>query len=134
MPTDPVRQVVVNALDELGERDRLSYAQRTASNEPYPPSVAEERLEEIRRGQRTAWGGIGLTSLIVLLVTPGVLLSWGVMDFWAGVLPGLLVVGWISVRKLLYYGKAEQLYALLCKQESETEPNVVSESPPMEVA
>lgn len=134
MSSTLTRSAIVDALDELGERDRLSYAQRTASDEPYPPSVVEERLEEIRRGQWTAWGGIGLTGLIVLLVTPGVLLSWGGMGFLAGVLPGLLVVGWISVRRLLYHGKAEQLYALLSKQESETEPNVVSESPPMEVA
>lgn len=134
MPTDSTRQVVVDALDELGEQDRLSYAQRTASDEPYPPSVVEERLEAIRRGLWEAWGGVGLTGLIALLVTLGVFLNWGMTDFLAGVLPGMLVVGGISVRRLRYYAKAEQLYGLLPGWEDETETKVVSESPVAEVA
>ena len=134
MSSTPTRSAIVDALDELGEREHISSAWVEAGTEPYPPSVVKERVEESRRGQWTAWGGIGLTGFIVLLATPGVLLSWGGMSPLAGALPGLLVVGWVSIQKLLYLGKAEQLYALLHNQESETEPKVVSESPPVEVA
>lgn len=118
-------------LNEVGERDWLSYAQQTASDEPYPPSVMEERLEEIRRGQWEAWGGIRLTGLIAL----GVFLGWGMTDILAGVLPGVLVVGWWgSIRRLLYYGRAEQLYVLLRGREGEPEIQMTSESPVTEVA
>lgn len=131
---NPCQQAIVDALDELGERDRLSYAQRTASDEPYPPPVVAERLETIRRGRWTAWAGLGLTGLIALLVALGVLFSWGVTDFLAGVLPGVLVVGWVSIRQLLYYGKAEQLYVLLRGWEGHGKSPTVSPSPVAEVA
>ena len=45
----PCRPALVSALDDLGERDALTYDQRTAAEMPYPSSVVDERLEALQR-------------------------------------------------------------------------------------
>ena len=76
MSADPARQVIVDALDELGERDTLSYEQRTAADEPYPPSVVEERLKTFRRSQRILRVFLGVVAGLVTLLLAGSNVGW----------------------------------------------------------
>ena len=126
MSADPARQVVVDALDELGERDTLSYEQRTAADEPYPPSVVEERLKTLRRSQRILRVFLGVMAGLVTLLLAGADVGWTLPRSLVGfellpLVPPIL----LAVYKLVEEGKAEQLYALLARVDETTDPEVV---------
>ena len=126
MSADPARQVVVDALDELGERDTLSYEQRTAADEPYPPSVVEERLKTLRRSQRILRVFLGVVAGLVTLLLAGADVGWTFPRSLVGfellpLVPPIL----LAVYKLVEEGKAEQLYALLARVDETTDPEVV---------
>jgi hypothetical protein len=126
MSADPARQVVVDALDELGERDTLSYEQRTAADEPYPPSVVEERLKTLRRSQRILRVFLGVVAGLVTLLLAGADVGWTLPRSLVGfellpLVPPIL----LAVYKLVEEGKAEQLYALLARVDETTDPEVV---------
>ena len=126
MSADPARQVVVDALDELGERDTLSYEQRTAADEPYPPSVVEERLKTLRRSQRILRVFLGVVAGLVTLLLAGVDVGWTLPRSLVGfellpLVPPIL----LAVYKLVEEGKAEQLYALLARVDETTDLEVV---------
>ncbi|PSQ72009.1 MAG: hypothetical protein BRD26_03140 [Bacteroidetes bacterium QH_1_64_81] len=126
MSADPARQVVVDALDELGERDTLSYEQRTAADEPYPPSVVEERLKTLRRSQRILRVFLGVVAGLVTLLLAGADVGWTLPRSLVGfellpLVPPIL----LAVYKLVEEGKAEQLYALLARVDETTDPKVV---------
>ena len=126
MSADPARQVVVDALDELGERDTLSYEQRTAADEPYPPSVVEERLKTLRRSQRILRVFLGVVAGFVTLLLAGVDVGWTLPRSLVGfellpLVPPIL----LAVYKLVEEGKAEQLYALLARVDETTDLEVV---------
>ena len=126
MSADPARQVVVDALDELGERDTLSYEQRTAADEPYPPSVVEERLKTLRRSQRILRVFLGVVAGLVTLLLAGADVGWNVPRSLVGfellpLVPPIL----LAVYKLIEEGKAEQLYALLARVDETTDLEVV---------
>ena len=126
MSADPARQVVVDALDELGERDTLSYEQRTAADEPYPPPVVEERLKTLRRSQRILRVFLGVVAGLVTLLLAGADVGWTLPRSLVGfellpLVPPIL----LAVYKLIEEGKAEQLYALLARVDETTDPEVV---------
>ena len=126
MSADPARQVVVDALDELGERDTLSYEQRTAADEPYPPSVVEERLKTLRRSQRILRVFLGVVAGLVTLLLAGADVGWTLPRSLVGfellpLVPPIL----LAVYKLIEEGKAEQLYALLARVDETTDLEVV---------
>ena len=126
MSADPARQVVVDALDELGERDTLSYEQRTAADEPYPPPVVEERLKTLRRSQRILRVFLGVVAGLVTLLLAGADVGWPLLRSLVGfellpLVPPIL----LAVYKLVEEGKAEQLYALLARVDETTDPEVV---------
>jgi len=126
MSADPARQVVVDALDELGERDTLSYEQRTAADEPYPPSVVEERLKTLRRSQRILRVFLGVVAGLVTLLLAGADVGWTLPRSLVGfellpLVPPIL----LAVYKLVEEGKAEQLYALLARVDETTDLEVV---------
>ena len=126
MSADPARQVVVDALDELGERDTLSYEQRTAADEPYPPSVVEERLKTLRRSQRILRVFLGVVAGLVILLLAGADVGWTLPRSLVGfellpLVPPIL----LAVYKLVEEGKAEQLYALLARVDETTDLEVV---------
>ena len=126
MSADPARQVVVDALDELGERDTLSYEQRTAADEPYPPSVVEERLKTLRRSQRILRVFLGVVAGLVTLLLAGSNVGWTLPRSLVGfellpLVPPIL----LAVYKLVEEGKAEQLYALLARVDETTDLEVV---------
>jgi hypothetical protein len=126
MSADPARQVVVDALDELGERDTLSYEQRTAADEPYPPSVVEERLKTLRRSQRILRVFLGVVAGLVTLLLAGADVGWTLPRSLVGfeLLP-LVPPIFLAVYKLVEEGKAEQLYALLARVDETTDLEVV---------
>ena len=126
MSADPARQVVVDALDELGERDTLSYEQRTAADEPYPPSVVEERLKTLRRSQRILRVFLGVVAGLVTLLLVGADVGWTLPRSLVGfeLLP-LVPPIFLAVYKLVEEGKAEQLYALLARVDETTDLEVV---------
>ena len=126
MSADPARQVIVDALDELGERDTLSYEQRTAADEPYPPSVVEERLKTLRRSQRILRVFLGVVAGLVTLLLAGSNVGWTLPRSLVGfellpLVPPIL----LAVYKLVEEGKAEQLYALLARVDETTDLEVV---------
>ena len=126
MSADPARQVIVDALDELGERDTLSYEQRTAADEPYPPSVVEERLKTLRRSQRILRVFLGVVAGLVTLLLAGADVGWTLPRSLVGfellpLVPPIL----LAVYKLVEEGKAEQLYALLARVDETTDLEVV---------
>lgn len=109
----PCRQVVIDALDDLGERDRLSYTERTSWEEPYPPSFVEERLETLRRDLRwTRRLIVGLFIFVGIASWVGMEFGWGTLWLKYGI-PGLLIPQLPTVYMLIRNGKAEALYALL---------------------
>ena len=126
MSADPARQVVVDALDELGERDTFSYEQRTAADEPYPPSVVEERLKTLRRSQRILRVFLGVVAGLVTLLLAGADVGWTLPRSLVGfeLLP-LVPPIFLAVYKLVEEGKAEQLYALLARVDETTDLEVV---------
>ena len=126
MSADPARQVVVDALDELGERDTLSYEQRTAADEPYPPSVVEKRLKTLRRSQRILRVFLGVVAGLVTLLLAGADVGWTLPRSLVGfeLLP-LVPLILLAVYKLVEEGKAEQLYALLARVDETTDLEVV---------
>ena len=126
MSADPARQVIVDALDELGERDTLSYEQRTAADEPYPPPVVEERLKTLRRSQRILRVFLGVVAGLVTLLLAGADVGWTLPRSLVGfellpLVPPIL----LAVYKLIEEGKAEQLYALLARVDETTDLEVV---------
>ena len=126
MSADPARQVIIDALDELGERDTLSYEQRTAADEPYPPSVVEERLKTLRRSQRILRVFLGVVAGLVTLLLAGADVGWTLPRSLVGfellpLVPPIL----LAVYKLVEEGKAEQLYALLARVDETTDLEVV---------
>ena len=87
-PDDATRTLVVDALDDLGERERIDDAWRADSDErPYPPKAVRQRSRRLRwrvRGRR-----IGLLALSLLMAGTGGLGMAGVSL--PGVLFGLLL-------------------------------------------
>lgn len=125
MSADPARQVVVDA---LGERDKLSYEQRTAADEPYPPSVVEERLETFRRSQRILRVLLVSVVAVVVLLLVGADFGWTLPSSLVGVeLLPLLVPVVVGGYHLVREAKAEQLYVVLSRLDEASEPT--SESP-----
>lgn len=132
MCSDPARQALVDALDDLGERDRLSYAERTSWDEPYPPAFGAERLEALRRDQwwtkRLVFGILGGASIVLAL---GTWLGWP-RSVLVSAIPFLVVPQLPTIHNLIRNGKAKQLYALL--HQLEGEPTTESASPPQDPA
>ncbi|WP_158705075.1 hypothetical protein [Salinibacter altiplanensis] len=129
------RRSIVDALDELGERNSLSYAQRTASDDPYsPPSVVAERLESLRRDRQLAWGMLGLAGVAVAFVCLGILFRWPV-EFAVGfLLLGAPALTGGGIHKLSYGDRAEQLYEVLRRIDDVPETETVPQSSVVEVA
>ncbi len=131
MPSnDATRSVIVDALDELGERNKLTYAQRTASDEPYPSSVVADRLESLRRSQRILRILLVILGVAVTLLLGGADVGWTLPGWLVGfeLLP-LLPPVVFAVYKLAEEAKAEQLYALLARLEETAEPRSESTVP-----
>lgn len=110
------RRLIASALDELGERDRLSYDERSGWDDPYPQSFAEDRLESLRRDQ---WWTKRLLSGI--LIAAGLLAALGTWLGWStflGILVPLLLIPQIpTISTLVRNGRARQLYELLVQIE-----------------
>lgn len=121
---DNVRTAIVEALDELGERSALSYAERTSWDEPYPPSFVEERLDDLRRDEwwtkRLLFGILGGVAVAVWV---GVWLQWPLSTLVHGV-PLLIIPQFPVINLLIRRSKSEQLYALLHQLEGTSEPVV----------
>lgn len=113
MSDSPVRTAIVEALNDLGEYDRLSYEQRTSWDEPYPPSFVSDRLETVRRVQWWLWLILGVAIAGAALVFVGVQLGWAGTDFASGLMMMGLPAAGIGIRWLVHNSKVEQLYALL---------------------
>lgn len=110
------RRLIASALDELGERDRLSYDERSGWDDPYPLSFAEDRLGSLRRDQ---WWTKRLLSGI--LIAAGLLAAFGTWLGWStflGILIPLLLIPQIpTISTLVRNGRARQLYELLVQIE-----------------
>ena len=107
------REPIVDALNDLGEYDRLTYEQRTSWDAPYPPSFVTDRLETLRRDlwwtKRLIFGLIIFAGIAAWL---GMELGWGTSVFAYGI--GLLLVPQLpTISRLIRDAKAEQLYTLL---------------------
>lgn len=109
------RQAIVDSLDALGERDRLTYDQRNAGNAdaPYPPTVVDQRLTALRRRRWIACTLFGLSALIVAVTCLGVPFDWSITEFVAGLLLATVPMVGHGVRLLVYCRQAETLYRLL---------------------
>jgi len=110
---DSCRPALVEALDDLGEGDQLSYAQRTAADIPYPPSVVEERLATLQRQRSWLWGVLAVAAVGTIGGATISWLDWEVSSFLIGLLPGAVAAASIAVQRLVYTEKAVQLYAVL---------------------
>lgn len=130
--TDSARTAIVDALAELGEWDRLSCAQRIASDDPYPPSVAAERLETIHRDQKVGWGMIVVSGTVVVFAFLAASLGWTDRGLAVAFLPIPLPLVGLGMCKLVYAGKAEQLYEVL--RRADRAPETVPDSAVAEVA
>lgn len=117
LPSD-TRRIVVEALDDLDERGRLSEEKHTSGDEPYPPSFVEDRLEVLRRN--LWWTKRFLSGLIIVVGVAawvGMEIGWGRSVF---AYVGLLLVPQIpTIPRLIRDAKAEQLYSLLHRVEGE---------------
>jgi hypothetical protein len=119
MPANALsRDAIVKALDDLGERDGLSYAERTSGEAPYPPSFVADRLKTLRRDlwwtKRFIFGLIIFVGIAAWLGMEG---GWGRPVF---AYVGLLLVPQIpTISRLVRDAKAEQLYSLLHQLEGE---------------
>ena len=109
----PCRPTLVSALDDLGERDALTYDQRTTAEMPYPSPVVDERLEALRRRRWVAWGLLGLSGALVAVAHLGSGLGWAITEAATAFLIMTIPLAAHGTRTLVYCGKAEQLYALL---------------------
>jgi hypothetical protein len=109
----PCRQAIVEALDDLGERDTLTYEQRTAAEMPYPPSVVDERRVALRRRRWGAWGALGLSALVVTVVYLSNGFDWAITEVATAFLIATVPLVAHGTRALVHCGKAEQLYTLL---------------------
>lgn len=128
------RHVIVDALDDLGERDKLSYDQRNRSEMAYPPSVVDERLQNLRRGR---WGyrlAFGFIVGIIVAVGLGYQFDWAITEYAVGLLMMLLPTGGITIRRLVYESKAEQLYDLLRELEGGSVRETADRGPELETA
>lgn len=134
MSANPARQLVVDALDEFGERDKLSYGQRTAAaDDPYPPSVVEERLETLRRSLRVLRILLGSMVVGAALLLVGADVGWTLPRSLVGVeLLPLLVPVVVGGYQFVREAKAKQLYVVLSRLDEASEPT--SESSVVEVA
>lgn len=112
MPDPQPCQAIVEALDDLGERDALTYVQRTAADDPYPPSVVEERLAALQRRRWGAWAALGLSGVLVAVTYLGSGLDWTITEVVMAFLIVAVPLTGYGIRTLVYCGKAEQLYAL----------------------
>ena len=128
MPDPRPRQAIVEALDDLGERDALTYDQRTAADDPYPPSVVEERLTALQRRRWGAWAALGLSGVLVAVAYLGSGLDWAITEVVMAFLIVAVPLTAYGIRTLVYCGKAEQLYALLRRvgEMSAAEPDLTA--------
>ncbi|PQJ35604.1 hypothetical protein BSZ35_14235 [Salinibacter sp. 10B] len=107
------RDSIVEALNDLGEYDRLTYEQRTSWDEPYPSSFVTDRLEILRRDQWWLWALLTVMIAAVALLIASVQLGWAGLDFASGFMFMVLPGAGIGIRRLVHNAKLEQLYALL---------------------
>lgn len=125
-PNSLTRTVVVDALDDLGERSRVSYAERTSWDEPYPPSFVADQLEDLRWDvwwTRRLLFGIWAIATLALSVGTGLGLSRSIL------VPAILFLvlpQFGPVLTLIRKGKAEELYALLLQIDETTESTASS--------
>lgn len=135
--TDSARTAIMDALAEHGEWDRLSHAQRTASNDPYPPSVAAARPGTTHRDQKVGWGmivvsGTAVSGTVVVFAFPAASLGWTDGGLAVASLPITLPLVGPGMRKLVYAGKAEQLFEVL--RRADRAPETVPDPAVAEVA
>lgn len=114
MPSEALaRSAIVEALDELGERSRISYDERTSWDEPYPPSFVADQLEDPRRDvwwtKRLVFGIWGVAAL-ALSVGTGLGLS---QSFVAPAILLLVLPQFGPILTLIRKGTVEELYAPL---------------------
>lgn len=118
---DSARSAIVEALDDLGERDALSYDERTSWDQPYPPSFVAERLEALRRDEwwtkRLLFGTFGG---VAIALWTGLWLDWPL--FVLAQAPLLIIPQFPIINMLVRRSKAQELYALLHRLEGPSEP------------
>lgn len=124
MSTEPLtRDAIVDALDDLGEREKISSAWLEEDDEPYPPKVVHERSKRLR--WRLQWRRKGVFVLMLLVGVTGGLgtAEWTIPDVLFGFLAGfgggfavasLFTDPWAEnqVRALQLYDLLEQLDGL----------------------
>lgn len=113
MSDPPTRSAIVEALNDLGEYDRLTYEQRTSWDKPYPSEFVANRLEVLRRDQLWLWAFLTVMLAGIALVFAGIQLDWPGMDFATGFMFMVLPAAGIGIRRLVHNAKVEQPYALL---------------------
>jgi len=118
------RKVLVRALDDLGEREKIEDAWAGNANNPYPPEAVRKRSKRLRwyvRGRR-----IGVLLLALLVLVTGAM-DWSIpgdilLGLGAGLLPASLLA-LSGVENLpADHIRALQLYDLLKQVDGDSEP------------
>lgn len=126
------RQDIVEALDELGEREQLASAWVEKSDEAYPPEAVRQRAKRLR--WRLQWRRGGFVLLMVLMgatgglgiagwAFPGVL-SGALFGVGVGAALGSMFTGLLAEKQI----RALQLYDLL--REIDHSPDETSSAVP----
>jgi hypothetical protein len=136
MPPKLSRDAIVNALDDLGEREKLAEAWTKDADPPYPNEAARNRSKRLRWGLRWRRAGFFVLMLLVGLTGGLGITGWTIPGALSGFLLGFggmfIVVSLFKDPWAEDHVRALQLYDLL--KQLDNPSNAVSESSTVEAA
>jgi len=135
-PNKLSRDAIVNALDDLGEREKLAEAWTKDADPPYPNEAARNRSKRLRWGLRWRRAGFFVLMLLVGLTGGLGITGWTIPGALSGFLLGFggmfIVVSLFKDPWAEDHVRALQLYDLL--KQFDNPSNAVSESSTVEAA